>query len=74
MLRVTYVVDHVYVSTDNYYEDYSKFYAYDETHLFVCTRECFDPLPDDIKNCYTEQGMVENYCLFVSNENPWLDE
>ncbi len=71
-MSVTHVVDHVYNSTENYFEDYSKYYVYDEQHLFVCSRESFDMLPEEIKNCYTEIGILGEKCLFVSFENPWL--
>ncbi len=71
-MSVTYVVDHVYTSTDNYYSDYSSYYTYDEQHLFVCSQECFEPLPDDIKACYTQIGELGNNCLFIGTENPWL--
>lgn len=71
-MSVTYVVDHVYTSTDNYYEDYSSYYVYDERHLFICPRDCFEPLPEDIKSCYTEVGMIEDSCVFIGSMNPWL--
>ncbi|MBQ7766463.1 MAG: hypothetical protein IJ397_06455 [Lachnospiraceae bacterium] len=71
-MSVTYVIDHVYTSTDNFYTDYSMYYTYDEKHLFVCSQECFEPLPEDIKACYTQIGELGENCLFVGTENPWL--
>lgn len=73
-MSVTYVVDHVYNSTNNYIEDYSRYYTYDEQHLFVCSRESFDLLPEEIRNCYNEIGILGDNLLFVSHENPWLWE
>jgi len=71
-MSVTYVIDHVYTSTDNFYTDYSLYDTYDEKHLFVCSEECFAPLPEDIKACYTQIGELGENCLFIGTENPWL--
>lgn len=72
-MSVYYYDDKIYSITDNYYEDYSSYYTYDERHLFICSPENFELLPDEMKACYPELIILENGCAYIGSENPWLE-
>ncbi len=71
-MSVTYVVDYVYTSSENYFEYYYDYYDYEENHLFVCPPELLEPLPEEIRECYVEIGMLDNCCVYIGFENPWI--
>jgi len=71
-MSVTYVVDYVYNSTDNYFEYYYNYYEYDENHLFVCKPEFLETVPEEIREGYVAIGMLDDCCVFIGFENPWI--
>lgn len=72
-MSVVYVDGKVYPKTDNFYEDYSTHYDYDDKHLFVCTPESFELLPDEIKNCYSDEIVLDAGYVYIGSKNPWLN-
>jgi len=72
-MSVTLVDGVVHARTDNYYNDYSSQYTFDEKHIFVCRPENFEALPDQIKSCYLQVDSLEIGYVYIGYENPWLD-
>lgn len=72
-ISVTYVVDYVYRSTEDYFENYEDYAIFDERHLFACTPDYFELIPDVIKEVYDPICTIGNVQIYIGHENPWLE-
>lgn len=71
-MSVSYVIDHVFASTENYFEEYALQYDYEGEHLFVCDPNLLDTIPEEIMGVYKQIGTLNGLNLYIGSENPWI--
>ena len=71
-MSVSYVTDHVFASTENYFEEYALQYDYEGEHLFVCDPNLLETIPEEIMGVYKQIGTLNGLNLYIGSENPWI--
>lgn len=72
-MSVTYVVDHVFTSSENYFREYYIPYDYDGEHLFVCKPEYWETVPKYIQDTYSKITTVNGLDVYVGEVNLWIE-